>query len=112
MVIFKKCSDTSYLPMIEPIEMEEKHKNLITINYWQPWCSGWRYVPYLRCVQGRKGTREGITGGRRGGAKRRNRNNFGPPWKTQGKIKGGVVSVGIWARSRKPNRKGEGQHSG
>ena len=32
---------------------------------------GWRYVPHLRCVQGREGTKEGGAGWRRGGAKRR-----------------------------------------
>ena len=67
---------------------------------------GWRYVPYLRCVQGRQGTKEESTGGRRGGAKRRERNKFGPPWQTCGKLRGGG-SVGRWSYSKNRNWKGE-----
>ena len=39
-------------------------------------------------------------GERRGGAKRRRKNNFRPPCQTRGKLKVGVVAVGIWACSR------------
>ena len=49
----------------------------------------------------------GGAGGRRGGAKIRHRNNFGPPWQTHEKLKGGGGSVGIWARIRNQNWKGE-----
>ena len=40
--------------------------------------------------------KEGGRGGRCGGAKRRQK-NFGPPWKTRGKLKGGGGRVEIWA---------------
>ena len=48
--------------------------------------------------------RGGVAGGRLGGAKRRQRNNFGPPWKSRGRLRGGG------ARKRTPcsrNRGGE-----
>ena len=44
--------------------------------------------------------KEGGGRGRCGGAKRRQKNNFGPPWKTRGEIKGGGGAVGRWACSR------------
>ena len=71
----------------------------------QPWCSGWRYVPYLRYVQGRQGMKEGGRGGRCGGAKRRWKNNFEPPWKTRGKLKGAGGAGGRLAYSRTATRR-------
>ena len=52
------------------------------------WRSGWSYVPYFRCVKGIQGTKEGRAGGRRGGAKRQQKNNFGPPCQTRRHLKG------------------------
>ena len=65
----------------------------------------------MRCVKGRKVMKEEGTGGRRGGAKMRKRNNFGPPWKTRGKLRGGGL-VGRWAHSRNQNDEGEGGWGG
>ena len=78
----------------------------------QPWHSGWSYVPYLRCVQGREGTKEGGAGGRLGGAKRQQKNNFGLPCQPRGELKGGGRLVRRWACSRKCNLKGEGGRCG
>ena len=44
--------------------------------------------------------KEGGGRGRCGGANRRRKNDFGPPWKTCGELKGGGVAVGRWACSR------------
>ena len=44
--------------------------------------------------------KEGGIGGRCGGAKRQQKNNLGPPWKTCGKLKGGGGAVGRWECSR------------
>ena len=41
--------------------------------------------------------------GRRGGAKRRRKNNFRPPWQTRGKLKGGGGALGRWVCSRTAN---------
>ena len=65
----------------------------------QPWRSEWRYVPYLRCVQGRQGMKERGEGGKCGGAKRQQKNNYGKPWCTRGKLKEGGGSVVRWACS-------------
>ena len=73
-----------------------KHFHHITVQY--------RYVPYLRCLQGRHGIKDEGVGGRCGGAKRRQRKHFRTPWKTRRKLRGGG-SVRRWARSRKRNRK-------
>ena len=44
--------------------------------------------------------KEGVKGEKSGGAKRRQKNKFGQPWKTHGKLKGGGGAVGRWACSR------------
>ena len=44
--------------------------------------------------------KEGGGGGSCGGANRQQKNNFGPPWQTHGKLKVGVVAVGRWTCSR------------
>ena len=49
--------------------------------------------------------KEGGGGGKCGGANRRRKNNFGPTWKTRGKLKGGGGAVGIWACSRTETRR-------
>ena len=57
----------------------------------------------------------GYEGGRYGGAKRRQKNNFRPPWQTHGKLKGGGGSVGRWARSRNGTGREDGvgsRHAG
>ena len=48
-------------------------------------------------MKGRHSTAEGGGGGRRGGAKRRRKNNFGTPWQTRRKLKGGGGALGRWA---------------
>ena len=49
--------------------------------------------------------KEGGGGGRCSGAKRQRKNNFGPPWNTRGKIKGGGGAVGRWVCSRNSTRR-------
>ena len=49
--------------------------------------------------------KEGGEGERRGGAKRLQKNNFGPPWQIPGKLKVGVGLVGRCACSRTTTRR-------
>ena len=56
------------------------------------------------CVQEKHGTKEEVSGGRLGGARRQQINNFGPPWQTCRKLRGGGL-VGIF--SHRMNQKGE-----
>ena len=71
----------------------------------QPWLSGCCYIPYLRVVQGIQGTKKEGKGGRLGGAKSHQRNNFGPPWETLRRLRGEGL-VGRWTSSS--NHKKEG----
>ena len=54
-------------------------------------------IRYLQKIQGMK---EGGGGGMCGGAKRQRKNDFGPPWKPRGNLKGGRGAAGRWACSR------------
>ena len=44
--------------------------------------------------------KEGVKGENSGGAKRRQKINFRPPWQIHGNLKGGGVLMGRWACSR------------
>ena len=57
------------------------------------------------CVQGKQGTKGEGAGGRFGGAKRYQRNKFGPPWQTHGKLRGGGAAERM-SHSRNWRRKG------
>ena len=58
----------------------------------------------MKFVQGIRATRGVDAGWRLGGSKRRQRNNFGPPWKdSHGKLRGGAIgreSYAVGARRK------------
>ena len=49
--------------------------------------------------------KEGGAGGSCGGSNRQLKNNFGKPWKTHGKLKGGGGAAGKWSCSRTATRR-------